>query len=76
MTSEFEICRRVQVMPRNMEWKCSSLEFLFEYKLSIFKIFSLKNDKAIWIFVEIKYVACKIENILPISLGVAWGLDQ
>ena len=30
-------------MPQNMERKCSSLVFLFEYKLSIFKMFSLKN---------------------------------
>ena len=43
MTSEFEIFRWMQVMPRNMEWKCSSLVFLFEYKLSISKMFSLKN---------------------------------
>ena len=41
MTSEFEIFRWMQVMPRNMEWKYSSLVFLFEYKLSIFKMFSL-----------------------------------
>ena len=64
-------------MPRNMEWKCSSLVFLIEYKLSISKMFSFKKcDKAIWIFVEIKYVRYKIGNIIPISMGVAWGLDQ
>ena len=56
-----------------MEWKCSSLVFLFEYKLLISKMFLLKNVTKL---VEIKYVACKIENILPISMGVASGLDQ
>ena len=43
MTSEFEIFRWMQVMPQNMEWKCSSLVFLFEYKLSFFKMISLKD---------------------------------
>ena len=42
MTSEFEILRWMQMMPRNIEWKCSSLVFLFEYELSIFKMFLLK----------------------------------
>ena len=42
MTSEFEIFRWMQVMPPNMEWKCS-LVFLFWYKLSIFTVFSLNN---------------------------------
>ena len=72
MTSEFEMFRWMQVMPQNMEWKCSSLVFLFEYKLSIFKMFLLKDvTKLSGFFVGIKYVACKKENILPISMGVA-----
>ena len=43
MTSEFEIFRWMQVMPPNMEQKFCSLVFLFEYKLSIFTMFSLKD---------------------------------
>ena len=46
--------------------------FLFEYELSIFTMYhSSIFDKTIWIFVKIKYVACEIDYMLPISRDVA-----